>query len=333
MDDDGGENPGGGARGTTERVLTLLGLLQRREVWTGPELADRMDVTPRTVRRDVDRLRALGYPVHADRGAGGGYRLGAGQVLPPLLLDDEEVIAVVGALLAEAHTGGEGGLRALTKLDQILPARLRVGVRALEESVEAFGEGRAAVDPDVLVTIARACRDEVELDLPYLTPDGSGTRRRVEPYRLVASERRWYLLAFDRDRDDWRTFRLDRMGEVRARTWRYRPRPVPWTDADGGAAGYVQRAVADRVYPRHATFLVHAPVEEVRPRVPASAAIVRPREDGDCEIHAGGHDLDLLILHVTLLGHPFEILEPAELTDRCAILADRLRDAATRRRT
>ncbi|RPF21157.1 helix-turn-helix transcriptional regulator [Myceligenerans xiligouense] len=325
---DHGRDERDAARGTTERVLTLLGLLQQRRVWTGPELAARMRVTTRTVRRDVDRLRALGYPVHAGHGSGGGYQLGAGQVLPPLLLDDEEVIAVAAALLAgtgDAGTGGEAALRTLTKLDQVLPSRLRADVRALAGSVESFGRGRAPADPDVLLEVARACRDGVELGFGYRTRGGGEGRRRVEPYRLVASERQWYLLAFDRDRDDWRTFRVDRMSEVRARTWRFEPRAVP-----AKAAAYVQESVADRVYPRHARFLVHANADVVRAQVPASAAVVRPRDAATCEIRAGGHDLDLLLLHVTLLGHDFEVLEPAELAHRCEAMADRLRSAGRR---
>lgn len=316
------------ARGTTERVLNLLGLLQQRRVWTGPELATRMRVTTRTVRRDVDRLRALGYPVHASHGAGGGYQLGAGQVLPPLLLDDDEVIAVAAALLAgagDAGTGGEAALRTLTKLDQVLPSRLRSDVRALAASVESFGRGRHPADPQVLIETARACRDGVELGFDYRTRDGASSRRRVEPYRLVASERQWYLLAFDRDRDDWRTFRADRMTDARARTWRFTQRAVP-----AEAATYVQESVADRVYPRHARFLVHAAADVVRAQVPPSAAVVHARDATTCEISAGGHDLDLLLLHVTLLGHEFEVLEPAELAERCEVMSARLGSAAGR---
>ncbi|MBL0887844.1 helix-turn-helix transcriptional regulator [Myceligenerans indicum] len=319
----------GDARGTTERVLALLGLLQERRVWTGPELAARMRVTTRTVRRDVDRLRALGYPVHASHGAGGGYQLGAGQVLPPLLLDDEEVIAVAAALLAGAggaEPGGEAALRTLTKLDQVLPSRLRDDVRALAESVESFGQVRLRADPDVLMVTARACRDGVELAFDYRARDGTSGPRRVEPVRLVASERQWYLLAFDRDREAWRTFRVDRMSQVRARTWRFRPREIL-----EGAAAYVQRSVAERVYPRRARFLVHAGADVVRPRIPASAAVVRERDTETCEIQAGGHDLDLLLLHVTLLGYEFEVLEPPELARRCELLAGRLRSAALAR--
>ncbi|GAA4517290.1 YafY family protein [Actinoallomurus oryzae] len=314
----------GDERGTTERVLTLLGLLQQREGWTGPELADRLGVTPRTVRRDVERLRMLGYRIHAGQGVGGGYRLGPGQDLPPLLLDDEEAIATVVSLLAGAGGGvagaGDAALRALTKLDQVLPARLRHEVRALSGSVESFGGGRTPIDPEVLTTLARACRDEVEAGFGY--PSGSQVRRRrVEPYRLVASDRRWYLLAYDLDRDDWRSFRVDRMSDVSARTWRFRPRAAP------DAATYVQESVASRVYPHQARFLVQAPADTVRAQIPASAAVVRRRGDERCEVLSGAGSLDFVLMHVLLLGHAFEVVEPPELRGRCRVLAERLLSA------
>ncbi|MEV7781209.1 YafY family protein [Kitasatospora sp. NPDC088351] len=315
----------GDERGTTERVLTLLGLLRQRQAWTGPELADRLRVTSRTVRRDVERLRALGYPVLAGRGVGGGYRLGPGQDLPPLLLDDEEAIATAVSLLAGAGgaVAGDTALRALTKLDRVLPTRLRHEVRALSGSVEFFGGGRTPVDSEVLMTLARACRDEVEAGFDY--PSGSGVRRRrVEPYRLVASDRRWYLLAYDLDRDDWRSFRVDRMTEASARTWRFRPRTAP------DAAAYVQEGVASRVYPHRASFLVHASADTVRAQIPASAAVVRPRGSGLCEVLSGAGSLDFVLMHVLLLGHDFEVLDPPELASRCRVLAERLLSAGAR---
>ncbi|WP_435592318.1 helix-turn-helix transcriptional regulator [Nocardia sp. bgisy118] len=315
---------GGDERGTTERVLTLLGLLQQRQVWTGPELADRLGVTPRTVRRDVERLRTLGYPVHACQGVGGGYRLGPGQDLPPLLLDDEEAIATAVSLLVGAGgavTGaGDAALRALTKLDRVLPARLRREVRALADSVESFGAGRTPVDPEAFMTLARACRDEVEAGFDYPSANRP-TRRRVEPYRLVASDRRWYLLAYDLDRDDWRSFRVDRMTDVAARTWRFRARPAP------DAATYVQEGVASRVYPHRARFLVHASADTVRAQIPASAAVVHQRDSERCEVVSGAANLDAVLMHVLLLGHAFEVLDPPELAARCHVLAQRLRTA------
>ncbi|WP_433654115.1 helix-turn-helix transcriptional regulator [Nocardia sp. CA-128927] len=316
---------GGDERGTTERVLTLLGLLQQRQVWTGPELADRLGVTPRTIRRDVERLRTLGYPVQASQGVGGGYQLGAGQDLPPLLLDDEEAIVTAVALLVGAGGAvvgaGAAALRALTKLDRVLPTRLRHEVRALAGSVQSFSGGRSPVDADVLMTLARACRDEVEADFDY--PSGNEVRRRrVEPYRLVASDRRWYLFAYDLDRDDWRSFRGDRMTEVAARTWRFRPRPGP------DAATYVQEGVASRVYPHRARFLVHASADTVRAQLPASAAVVRPHGPEHCEVLSGAdNSLDAVLMYVLLLGHDFEVLDPPELAARCHVLAQRLRTA------
>ncbi|WP_409496766.1 helix-turn-helix transcriptional regulator [Amycolatopsis sp. cmx-11-12] len=310
-------------RGTTERVLTLLGLLQQRAVWTGPELGERLGVTPRTIRRDIERLRALGYPVQASNGVGGGYQLGPGHDMPPLLFDDEEAIATAVSLLAGAGNG-EAALRALTKLDRVLPVRLRHEVRALSGSVVSFDGSRAPIDPDVLMTLARACRDEVEAGFDY--PSSSGVmRRRVEPYRLVASGRRWYLLAYDLDRDDWRNFRVDRMTEVSARAWRFRPRPAP------DAAAYVQENVTSRVYQHQARFLVHAPASVVRAQISASAAVVRPRGDARCEVLSGAGDLDFLLMHVVVLGHSFEVIEPVELGERCRILAERLLSAGVPR--
>ncbi|MEU4218333.1 WYL domain-containing protein, partial [Actinoplanes sp. NPDC026623] len=210
---------------------------------------------------------------------------------------------------------GEAALRALTKLDRVLPVRLRHEVRALAGSVESFDGGRPPVDPEVVMTLARACRDEVEAGFGY--PSG-GLRRRVEPYRLVVSDRRWYLFAFDLDRDDWRSFRVDRMTEVAARTWRFRPRPAP------DAAAFVQQGVASRVYRHRARFLVHAPATTVRAQIPASAGVVLPLPDGRCEVESGAGSLDFVLLHMVLLGHDFEVLDPPELKERCGVLARRL---------
>jgi predicted DNA-binding transcriptional regulator YafY len=312
---------------TAERALALLGLLQQRRIWTGPELAERLGVTTRTVRRDVERLRSLGYPVHAGQGVGGGYQLGPGQDLPPLLLDDEEAIATAVSLLTGVDGVADAASRALAKLDRVLPARLRHEVRALAGAVESFGGGRTPVDPELIMTLARACRDEVELGFDY--PSGGGepgresthARRRAEPYRLVASDRRWYLFAYDLDRDDWRTFRVDRMSEVSARTWRFRPRTAP------DAAAYVQEAVASRVYPHQARFLVKAPASTVRAQLPASAAVVRPVADDRCEAVSGAGSLDFVLMHMVLLGHDLQVLDPPSLKERCEVLARRLLSA------
>lgn len=228
---------------TTGRVLQLLGLLQSRRVWSGDELAARLGVTGRSVRRDVERLRDLGYPVHASKGHGGGYQLGAGAALPPLLLDPDEAVAMAVCLRVAAGGSvagvGESALRALTKLDQVMPSRLRSQVAAVHDATTTLTTGQSdeLVDPDVLMTLARASRDHEHVSAGYVDRDGNTTQRRLEPYQLVTTGRRWYLLCFDRDREDWRSLRLDRMADVVARGSTFRPREAP------DAARYVRRAI------------------------------------------------------------------------------------------
>ncbi|MFF2454099.1 helix-turn-helix transcriptional regulator [Isoptericola sp. NPDC058082] len=207
--------------GPTSRVLALLSLLQTARVWSGSELAQRLDVTPRTVRRDVDRLRELGYPVEATLGAHGGYRLVAGTSMPPLLLEDDEAVAVALGLRTVAVHGLPGledaGVRALTKLSRSLPSRLRHRVRTLGASAMTWERpAGGAVDPDVLTVLAGAAANRERVRLTYEARGGGRGPRHVEPQQLVVVRRRWYLVAFDLDRDDWRTFRADRVSDPRA---------------------------------------------------------------------------------------------------------------------
>jgi predicted DNA-binding transcriptional regulator YafY len=312
--------------GTTERVLRLLGLLQQRPVWTGPELADRLGVTTRSIRRDVERLRSLGYPVNATQGVGGGYQLGAGRALPPLLLDDEEAIATAVSLrLAAGGTvagASEAAVRTLAKLDQVLPARLRAEVRALHDAIVTLEGGRIEVDADALLSLARACRDTVRVEFGYTGRDQRPGERRVEPYQLVATGRRWYLLAFDLDRDDWRSFRLDRMSGLRATTWRFRRREHP------DPAAYVQRAVTVAGYRYRARVRVHASVDEVRRATTEATATVEPDGDATCLLLTGSDSLYALALHLGLLGWDFEVLDPPELKEALATLGTRFTSAA-----
>ena len=245
-----------GGNGTTARTLRLLDLLQSRPVWSGTELAERLGVTTRSVRRDIDRLRDLGYPVRATHGAGGGYQLGAGRRLPPLLLDDDEAVAVAVCLrLAAGGTIeglGEAAVRTLAKLDQVLPARLRSQVEAIHEATVTLDAGTPSVDARTLLLLARACRETERVTVTYAGPRGEGERR-LEPYRLVATGRRWYLLAWDLDREDWRTFRLDRMTEPATSGWRFRPREAP------DAADFVRRAITVGAYDHVARVRIEAP--------------------------------------------------------------------------
>ncbi|TDC43662.1 YafY family protein [Micromonospora sp. KC213] len=308
--------------GTTERVLRLLGLLQRRPSWTAAELAAELGVTDRCVRRDVERLRALGYPVHATAGVGGGYQLGSGTRLPPLLLDDEEAIATAVSLrLASGGTvagAGEAALRALAKLDQVMPPRLRAEVRAVHGATETLVGPGVEIDAELLVTLARACRDAVRVRFRYAGRDGGEQERTVEPVRMVTTGRRWYLMARDVERDDWRTFRLDRMRAVTATTWRFRPGDHP------DPVAYVQRSVTGAPYRHLARVRLHARPEQVRELVPPQLGRVEDDRDGWCVLVVGGDDLGWLALHVARLGFEAEVLHPPELREAAAQLAHRL---------
>lgn len=310
------------AEGTTERVLRLLGLLQRRSSWTSAELAAELDVTERSVRRDVERLRALGYPVHAAAGVGGGYRLGAGARMPPLLLDDEEATATAVSLrLAAGGTvagAAEAALRALAKLDQMMPPRLRAQVRAVHDATETLVGPGDEVDAELLATLARACRDTVRVRFRYAGRDDAERERTVEPVRMITTGRRWYLMAYDLDRDDWRTFRLDRMRELTATTTRVRPREHP------DPVAYVQHSVTAAPYRHLARVRLHAPAAQVRSLVPPQVGVVEADGDDRCVLAAGADNLDWLAMHVARLGFAAEVLDPPELRDAAAGLARRL---------
>ena len=299
---------------TAARLLRLLSLLQARPGWTGPELADRLEVTTRTVRRDVDRLRQLGYPVDAAPGVEGGYRLGTGGDLPPLLLDEDEATAVAVALGATTPgrvTGIEhAALSALTKLDRLLPPPLRARVSALRSATVQLAPPTEGVDADVLVTIAQGCAGNERLRLDYCDREGKRSERRIEPYRLVSTGRRWYLLAFDLDRHDWRTFRVDRV-EAAARTG-HRFAPVPDPPDPASTVGEAMTFAPER---SRAVVRFDAPAADIAGRVPPAVGSVASEGDG-CVLTVGYDDLDMLVGHLVALGAPFEALEPPELRDR-----------------
>jgi len=307
---------------TSARLLRLLSLLQSRRDWTGPDLAERLGVTTRTIRNDVERLRALGYPVHATPGVSGGYRLGAGAALPPLLLDDEEAIAVAVSLRTAA--GGsvtgieETSLRALAKLEQVLPSRLRHRVGALHASTVAVPGGGPTVDADVLSTLAAACRDSVRLRFDYAGHDGTQTLRTVEPHRIVNLGRRWYLVGWDVDRADWRTFRADRVTPRLPAGPRVPPREPPM----GDVIRYVSAGVGAAMWRYRARVTVHLPAEVVAAKLPP-AIVVRPLDANRCEIEAGSDSPHLLAVHLGQLDADFEVHEPPELVDHLRKLAAR----------
>ncbi|SEG75386.1 Predicted DNA-binding transcriptional regulator YafY, contains an HTH and WYL domains [Thermomonospora echinospora] len=317
---------------TSARLLRLLSLLQSRRDWTGAELAERLDVGLRTIRRDIDRLRDLGYPVDATPGVAGGYRLGAGAALPPLLLDDEEAVATAISLRAAA-TGPVAGLaepavRALAKLEQVLPSRLRHRVTALQAATVPLtgpAGGDEAVDPGLLAAMAAACRDHRRLRLRYRGRDGSTTLRTLEPHRLVHTPRRWYLLAWDVDREDWRTFRVDRFdGPPGPPGARFTARTPP----DEDVAGYVSRSISSAPYRYRARVLMHGPIEEVGRHASPTAGRLEAVDADTCILHTGSDSLEELAIYISAKGFDFEVLDPPELTGVLRAMSDRLRRAA-----
>lgn len=294
---------GGMTRDMTARMLRLLSLLQTRREWSGADLAARLEVTVRTVRRDIDRLRDMGYPVDSARGHAGGYRLAAGTDLPPLLLDDEEAVAIAVALrtVAGGLTGiEETALRALAKLDQVLPRRLRTQVTALQQSVAGIAwETRGPrADPALLASLAVACRDHEVITFDYSTRSGTTGPRRVEPHHLVASGDLWYLLAHDTDRDDWRVFRLDRVTGVTATGRRVRARALPGDDP----AAFVAERLSAAPTRHRALATVDASADHVRAHTRHLATRIRPIDATTCLVDASDDSLPRIAR--TLAGLP-----------------------------
>jgi len=315
-------------RETSARLLRLLGLLQVRPEWSGADLADRLGITVRTVRRDVRRLRDLDYPVRSVPGVAGGYRLGPGQALPPLLLDDDEAIAVVVSLRSAAsHTVAglsEASVSALAKLDQVLPARLRERTAALQHATVALAGPGPVVDPAQLTSLAAACRRHQRLRLRYRNRAGSDTSRIVEPHRLVSTGYRWYLMAFDVGRADWRTFRVDRITDAAQAGGRFVPRAAP------DPAAFVASAVTTRPYRYQARILVHAPARVVAEEFSATSGIVADAGEDRCLLTTGSDSLGALTFHLASLGADFTVLEPPELTGFVRETAARLQRVADR---
>jgi predicted DNA-binding transcriptional regulator YafY len=307
------------------RLLRLLSLLQARRQWPGHELAERLEITARTLRRDVDRLRSLGYPVHACSGVAGGYQLGAGASLPPLHLADDEALAVVIGL--RTATGStvlgieEAALRALVKLEQVLPERLRRRANALRSSIMAVERRGASVDATLLSTLAGACRDHEELRFRYDDRRAQKTERVVEPHGIVHTGLRWYMVAWDRLRDDFRTFRIDRIAGKVAVGARFLPRPSP---NGGDLSGYVARSLSLGPYSARARVIVHAPLEAMVERIPPTAGILERLDDRRCMLSTGAHSLDWLAAWLLMIGEDFEVVEPLELHAHLEALRTRL---------
>lgn len=312
---------------TSSRLLNLLSLLQARRDWPGGELAARLEVSRRTVRRDVDRLRRLGYPIESLSGPAGGYRLAAGTAMPPLLLDDEEAIAIAVGLrtAAQASVAGieETSVRALVKLEQVLPKHLRRRVRAFGAVTATLPGGGPQIDPGALTTVASACRDRQRLRFGYEGRDGERTRRLVEPHALVALGRRWYLVAWDCGRVDWRTLRLDRVERPAAAGGRFEERELPG-GADPGE--FVAANIAGAPSRYEARVKVHLAAEELR-RMPWLGGEVRELRGGRSELVVSEDDLDWLAMKIAMLGADFEVDGPPELREKLAEIGGRIERA------
>jgi predicted DNA-binding transcriptional regulator YafY len=319
----------------TSRVLQLLSLLQTHRFWSGTELSGRLGVSGRTLRRDVDRLRSLGYPVDATPGTAGGYRLAAGSHLPPLLLDDDEAVAIAVGLRAATTASVAGiedtALGAMAKLEQVLPDRLRRRVAAVHDNVSHLRWGTAGptVDAGTLAVLAQACRDTEQVRFAYQRRDGEDSRRLVEPHQLVSVGRRWYLAAFDVRRADWRIFRVDRLADPQLAGVRFARRPMP----GGDAAAYVARSLGSLPLPHTATVVVHGPVDEVGAVLGWTDSRVEPIGEARTLAHLRADTVDLLDTMVAALAVRFAVEVDGDdgdddLRRRLGAIADRLGAAA-----
>jgi len=295
---------------TSARLLRLLWLLQSRRYWSGAELSERVEVDARTVRRDIDRLRELGYAVEASPGLGGGYQLKAGSSLPPVLLDDEEAVTVAVAVRAAASTIGqmeETAVRLLAKLDQLLPSRLRKRASALHSVTISLGSSEPAPSIDILTRIAGACRDRMKLRISYRDRVGNVTSRVIEPLRLVHTGRLWYLVAWDSQRSDWRTFRIDRVERLVSTGPQFMAREFP-----GDIAEYVSRSISQVPYRYRMRIKLKGPVMELAKRIPSWCGVLEALDEESCALSAGADSIEALAAQVVLAGTDFDILDAPE---------------------
>ncbi|MFI6901379.1 helix-turn-helix transcriptional regulator [Nonomuraea sp. NPDC050394] len=311
-------------RDPSGRLLQLLSLLQTPREWSGTELADRLGVTPRTIRRDIDRLRELGYPVHATQGNTGGYRMGSGTAMPPLLLDDEEAVAIALGLrtVAAAPISGiaDTVLRALAKVEQVLPARLRTKVSALAEAATTLPAAGPEIGPGLLADLAAACVAHEKIRFLYGRADGSTGRRLAEPHQLVAAGRRWYLVAYDLDRDAWRTFRLDRLSQLHQTGLRGPARRLP---GDVDAAEWVMNTLAGRPGKTRARLLIHAPIDRAAAAIPAWQGALEPVDAHSCRLTTGADAPEYLACRIATLPLDYSLLDPPGLAPLLRAVGER----------
>lgn len=314
---------------TSARLLELLALLQRRRGWSGRELAEELGVDVRTLRRDVDRLRSLGYPVDASRGVGGGYALAPGASLPPLLLDDDEAAAIAVGLrtAAESSVSGieEAALRALVKLEQVLPERLRRQVTALGSITATVPQPGPPVDLDTLSLVATCCRERLLLSFGYSSRSGAGSERIVEPHSLLHVGRRWYLVAWDRDRLDWRSFRLDRVSDAYGSAKTFVPRTLPAESP----AEFVRAGIQSMPSRHQASVVLAVGAARAETLIGASWGEIEPIDENSCRFRTGDDEIAWLAVRLLTLDVEFEVEGPPELTERLKLLSGRIAAAVS----
>ena len=318
---------------STSRLLRLLSLLQTRRDWPGALLAERLEISHRTVRRDVDRLREMGYSIRATMGPDGGYRLDAGSELPPLLFDDDQVIALAVALRAATTAGAgieEAAVRALTTVRQVMPSRLRHRLDALEfTAIPSRPSGADPASPDVLITLSAAVRAREVMRFDYTgSGSGAGSRRRVEPCHLVTSDGRWYLVAWDLDQDDWRIFRADRISARTPTGPRFIPRQIPGGDVAEYVSARFKGSSSINRWPYSGKVILGRPASEVLPF--AGDGIVEDLGADRCSLEAGSWSWVALAASLSRFDCDIEVIGPAQLSDAFAQLARRNADTAAR---
>jgi predicted DNA-binding transcriptional regulator YafY len=312
---------------TSSRLLRLLSLLQSRRQWSGRDLSERLEIDARTVRRDVEKLRELGYPVRASSGLGGGYQLGAGTSMPPVLLNDDEAVAVAFALRTAAGSVGkmeETAIGLLAKLDQVLPNRLRKRASALHAVTISLASAQNVPPVEVLSRIASACRDHMKIKFSYKDRDGQSSSRTIEPLRLAHTGSRWYLVAWDTQREDWRTFRVDRIDRLISTGPQFVPRKFP-----EDIAAYVQRSIRHVSYRYRMRLRLQGTLETVQKLVPRWCGPLEAAEDGTCTLNAGADSIEMLAAMLVMIQSDFEILDARELVPDLRKIVERLARATT----
>lgn len=313
---------------SSSRLLRLLSLLQSRRHWAGQELAERLEIHQRTLRRDIDKLRSLGYPVQARSGVAGGYAFRPGQALPPLMLEDDEALAVAIALrtAAAGTVAGieEAALRTVVKLEQLMPARLRHRIDALRSAILPMDRLGPTVDAGMLATLAGACREQLRLRFGYTDIRGAATQRAVEPQGVVYTGSRWYLVAWDPSREGWRTFRIDRISAPVEVASHFAPRPSP---EGGDLRAFISRSLSIEAYPERARVVLHAPHEAMAKRIPPTVGKLEALDAERCTLECGISSMDHLVYWLLAIDVGFAVLTPPALQQRLQAMGRRIAEA------